>query len=849
MTRMFNAYISSISSSITWGGDGGSCQMTLVEDPENKLITDPKKKVIAKIPSVGTPVFIARDKFYFGGLLQRATYKESISGRTFDITIESGAKLLDGIQVILSDFNGSWFSSSDIYNPTEAIRVGNNFILPHPDNVSLYRYQIPNIYNVYAHYENINNNGFFGNSGLNSAGMPAYKVLTAIELLSRGNNPIESIFSGKVKFGTHEYTLDLSELTPYFNGVNFRLKGPVQSLSSIVQECCDAAGLDYYVELKGSVTNQEEQDLYDLNVLSNTVIKIRTIQRGYQPATGIIPQFIRAARDSGTLISADYGNEWANTTAQKLVVGGPASRFLIQTISTAIPVWGKLQNNTYIFGARDPQTGFYLTAPVAYALPFSPVPVSLDEYSTATQYKASILELRMALGGKDCWEVFKSFETIFGVEQNGYNNIQTCPWSGALEANIDLFNRIATGKATSIDLQPTSSSYTQKRFYTQLTELSDMIYAAVSRVATNYYGQVFAIPLQAYEPGGANANVFDNNIRFIVEDIQYETQWEISDSAFYPERVFADLNFYDGEGRLRGGAAWPSSNRYDYSALGGDWALTPDGGIATNKGGPDKEIYWDDTTNKPYIIVRSGGQVLDYDGFTTPDFGLTVLYYIFTLAKYGSAQFLNPISYLTSGAQNVQISVPPNVALPTSFGIPQQSKTYSWGPWWAWSGQFPSKSEVIFDESLRPETFGSTYLLDQAGFATAASGLSDKSIGINETGTIELVGSPSFNIAERLSVSGPYITGIDINIGPDGEKVTYKFSSWTNTFGKMSKSNIDRIANIYKGSLALAQRTRSQIQKRPLPKIKFEKSDLGELAARYKQQSPNMIHSFINSLI
>ena len=39
------------------------------------------------------------------------------------------------------------------------------------------------------------------------------------------------------------------------------------------------------------------------------------------------------------------------------------------------------------------------------------------------------MELRMALAGKETWEIFKSFETMAGVEPNGQNNPFTCPWT------------------------------------------------------------------------------------------------------------------------------------------------------------------------------------------------------------------------------------------------------------------------------------------------------------------------------------------------------------------------------------------------------------------------------------
>ena len=40
---MFGAYIASISTSIGWGGQGGTCQLTLVEDPPNGVNIGPSR--------------------------------------------------------------------------------------------------------------------------------------------------------------------------------------------------------------------------------------------------------------------------------------------------------------------------------------------------------------------------------------------------------------------------------------------------------------------------------------------------------------------------------------------------------------------------------------------------------------------------------------------------------------------------------------------------------------------------------------------------------------------------------------------------------------------------------------
>ena len=780
---MFGAYVSDISCSVAWGGEGGSCQMTLVEDPPNQIQIS--------LPPVGTPVFIQHGAFYFGGIFQRYTYKGSISGRLYDVIIESPAKLLDGIQVILDDFNGRVINAGNTYSPESA---------------DLFTNQILNVYNVYAEVESTQG---FGNSFVNSSGFPADSLLRTLQTLMNGGGQ----FGGKATFGSYQYGLDISQIISVLNGVNYRIKGPVQSLASIISECCEAAGLDYFVELTGGGAG---------NTIASPVIRLRTINRSTSAGRGQVAQLVLNA---GNLVSGDVGEEFALPVTQKLVIGGPVSRWVRHNMSNSTPVWGKLSDGTfaYVNGSFTPGT---------YSNPDAILPVFLDEYSLSGPYTATMFELRMAMGGKDLWETFKMLETLTGKERNLFRNPDTAPWNSKLELTREIISKINNRNFVALEAEATSLSAAQKALNTSLQEQSDLIFSAVNRVASNFYGQVFFMPLQ-----------LDQDIKYIQEDIQYKLSWDIVDSAFHPDILYHDPAFYDGEGRLKGVSEWPIAPNTDYSGFAGEWAVSDDGYlIATTKGGAEKEVYY--INGIPYVIVKSGAQVPYYDSLTTADFGLSVLSYKF----FGI--WLDPAKYLTAGGNNLQLSIPPAVQYPQYIGIAQQSNIYSWGPWWAWRGGSVGKSEIVMDESLKPETFGGYDVLDLAGFAKATTGTSE-AVPL-ETGSVQVIGQPTFNLADRIAGSA-YISGIDIKVDASGETVTYKFSNWTAQFGKISSANIDRIAKIYKGNLALAQRNRSNIQKRPLPKIRFEKSELLEIYKnaknRQETQSPVMITSYMNQVL
>ena len=170
--------------------------------------------------------------------------------------------------------------------------------------------------------------------------------------------------------------------------------------------------------------------------------------------------------------------------------------------------------------------------------------------------------------------------------------------------------------------------------------------------------------------------------------------------------------------------------------------------------------------------------------------------------------------YIGPGKANTKIAVPPRAIItPRSFGIAQQSNRYAWGPW-IWWATLKGKAEVIQDESLVPESFGTVSGMNQAGEALANVGNAEMSG--SETGYVEIAEFPAYNIAERFAGSGPYVSDMSFTIDISGFKTTYKFNTWTPQFGKLAKYNIDRIARINKASLELAQRERAKIQKRAL---------------------------------
>ena len=226
---MFNALVESFSSSVGYGAESSTMQMTLVEDPENgrtiKHSPDGGVTSVDGFPAVGTCCQFVFEGFEFVGIFQRYNYTQGIDGRRYDVTFESPSKVLGGVQVILNGFEGTAFS-------------GNYPIYPSVDETN-FTSQINNVYNPFGVKENYSWGGNFGYSDYNESGFPVTDddslpgiagkgLLTLIEEISQSkftydnpdgpaadtsfNSDDEELIGGPIHFGNTKYTIDFGEL-------------------------------------------------------------------------------------------------------------------------------------------------------------------------------------------------------------------------------------------------------------------------------------------------------------------------------------------------------------------------------------------------------------------------------------------------------------------------------------------------------------------------------------------------------------------------------------------------------------------------------------------------------------
>ena len=777
--KLFGAYVETLAANAGYGADGSSCQLSLVFEGDGPLRA---YDLESNFPELGTAVGIKWGEFEFGGILQRYTHKRSLDGYRYDLIIESPAKWLDGIQVILNGFQGTTFPSVSHTHPQENIFLPSNKITPSSSNY-IFTNNINNVWNPFAVLENYQyvdangNRGNFGNSDVNSAGFPAKKALELIEAISRG----EHAFGGKAVFGESEYEVDLSELIPIVPEF-FRLKGDYQSLNSILQECCDIALHDYIVFV------QPKSGTMPNGIIQNPVIKIKVIDKRESPNPNTIKTIVNKYEQEQKLVSADFGKEFSDTATQKLVIGGPASRHYLSAPYNFYPVWGKTVgiSQRYIIGSKTVAAGGMDL--------FEKLVVSLNSGAT---YSATVLEVRCAMSSFETWVLYKA---LMGD--------QTLAKLCKIRLDNYAIQGLISGELTAQHLfnNEKDASQIYGPYYQGINPYEEIqkIYNAVKTVGDEYYGQKFLVPLP-FEPGG-----IDNNIKFITEDQQYITSWDVKDSAWTDSKPFSDISFYDGQGRLKPVCSWVIDNKFDYSDLGNQYSIGL-GGIGSICEIEGNNIYWIGfgSVATPYCIASVKG-VLNFDQYTTDKLGAV------HLLKLIKNITIDPASVIGYGSDDGAggYGIAPARQAPMFISVPQESNRYTWGPWWKYSSK-KGKAEVNVESSLTPETFGSSSLLNSIGYDYAF--VSDANVSGNETGYVEVAEVPNYNLGQKFAVSGPYVTNIDISIDISGVKTTYKFNTWTPQFGKLAKYNADRIANINKNTIRFLQEQRAKFFKPPIP--------------------------------
>lgn len=465
---MFNAYVANINTTLGWNGQGGSMQLTLVEDPKtNKIIPkdakgNPFTGSDPKSPKVGSAVYFKYKEFYFGGIFQRWSYTEdNSSGRIYTINIESPSKLMDGVQLITGGFNGMtdyygsfywqdtrWNTSPNWSTNANADGTVSEEISQNPTAVVNYSW-IKNIYNVFGYYENAID-GNFGNSGRNEAGMPANAIVNALQDLGQRDHPNGG--AGPLMFADTEYSFNSRSLReriysiwgaptgPTIDGFGkkewvipncYRISAEDMSVNGFVQEMAEVLQFDYYYEVRHESFDEDEpvDGQFDDGggLIEIAEIVVRTVNKGIPPTPNAISDYIEDRKSKGEDVSNyEVGEEFSDAVTQKIIIGGPRERYTLAGATSINPLFGKSDSGG--FGAASYKDVGSAASVFKTLTPF--LGKSVNGYHTTVgipiprndallrsefpngYYTASIFELRLARGDRNTWEMYKVFDTM-----------------------------------------------------------------------------------------------------------------------------------------------------------------------------------------------------------------------------------------------------------------------------------------------------------------------------------------------------------------------------------------------------------------------------------------------------
>lgn len=838
--EFLGAYVSSVEMSAGWSDQPGYCNLSLVEESKDGKIFKP--------PALGTGCIFKFGNAEFGGTLQRYEYSEDVSGgKRYSVALQSPNSILDGVQVILDKFQGTFYKSyynlaSSSWNMDGAMTYGGS----NPTN----------LINIFAQKENYEYGGMFGMASNNELGYPVINFLKDIQAtISKG------VFGGKVKFANVEYELDLTELAEPISYIpQYRYSGDFTSLSAMITDICNVACYDYTVVLTGKTNS--------LGIItSDAKIKLKVLSRQSPPNPNVIRSIVdeyKSKPDKSKILSSyNLGKEYPNDiVTQKVLIGDQATRYWLADRDHILPVWGSL-------GTGENATYFHGNSLYEYKNMFSPIRVTIDGGDQNFTYvDTNLLELRCAIGGRESWTAYHILMALkegrkgitignFSITESDFVDLLegTLGSPDIMDTGIEnsiIYSSWLNGRDTQLELR---EAYAQKIINTRFESLQK---------AAGFYGSQFLVSIPA-EAGGVL-----NNIRF-VESFKNETSWETADSGWAGDfnfLDFPDISFYDASGRFQSVVVYPNYDNVDYSPLGNKYGRTR---LGTNYG-----VFTDATIDTAWGIKwlllnvyntdSGGGVVLDssgqkisvnnlvgyvkvnipaieiYDEYSTEYNGFNSLCGLIFGRK------INIGYHNLFGFGNLDFALPPSRVAPEFIGIPQRSNRYVWGPWFSFnpnSGQ-SGKTEIQHDVAISPETFGS--LSDMNFYAQKAINAELATIVESETGSIELAEEPKFNLAERFFGSGPYVTSIAITADASGGyKTKYTFSTWTKNFGALSKYNIQLLGKSRQAFIEGARKIR-ELFVNPVPKA-IDKNLIKTLERSQKEKmtSSNVIAgTFIN---
>jgi hypothetical protein len=891
-TLFLGCSVGSFSTTVGWGGQVSELTVQIVPDhstsAEGKEYYDAsltKKSWYAADPGytygfvgdnyeiIGCPVYFRVADFEFSGIIQSWEQSRGDSSNPiYIVKVIDPRQILEGTQLIINDYAGGVANIANVGN-VYGFWEQYGFLCPQLSLSSL-----PAYHTSYTAGDVAPDGAMFGTPAnywgaaeVNKNGMQWDKIRYAINLMFSAYPKNTSVYSpyGRLLYRgvasgaiaqldgcgllandtgiSTEYSIDLSELPtmPYY----WRLNGDTISLLNAINEICDTANFDYYVELIPI-----KDAIFPGSV--GKVIKIRTASKYAQPSLTALNTWI-----SNNTVGANQttrGKELRTEPSSTFIIGGKKEsvyQLEIDDDDLLLPFYGFDDYGNALIPTKDANGYWVIQAPIIpLALQFKVIKTD------ATGVLINELEMQHAMSGFDSWMAHISSNNTHTYQLT----LQTSKaYRGVWNKTNELLPAIDDAKQNGLN-EAASRDFVSK-FGNNLSpsnmigfeliqEDIQNIFSFVSKYATTYYGRQFQIRLP-FSCVRRDAESFQTFISETPTENGYSEQVSIIGVA-NPSYI---IDFMSTPDRKIGAfVRFDNADRINLSNMNPDRYITIDNKMYFKCQVVEGVCFSDwQTLANPRAVIDLGERVRKLPDVVTPeDNGLLVS----AMDKYGEEngeseelrdKRVNFIATSLSNVCNKNMFGPlvyPSV-IPNAIAIGLRSNILTYGPWGVVGN--PGATTIIHDDGLVPWEYGSIELMNEAANQLAQQGLAYAHI--NEMGNITVAGYPTILLGAEINstaslvesrsktlvpyntsdwnnaltlptgtpfnphtvgsftaaglstnyleysssgstgVYGPNITSINVDVGTNGVKTSYALRTYTTKFGTFSKSNSERL--------------------------------------------------------
>ena len=750
--RLFGASISQINIVGGLNGQESRLEVVLVEDLRNGDAFIP--------PIIYSPVYFSYYGLEFGGILTAISAEISSSGQIYRVSISDPRRLLQGVQVILDSYNGTT----------------NN---------------VPNIINVFGYLESFG----YGTSGFNPNGLKWSTIRST--LITLFSTLLPTTYSSGIRNQGYVFGLDISELPTLDDNVRF---AGALSLFDLISQVCEMACCDFLVKLYASPLNQG-------------VIKIQIVNRSAVPAPGVIANFISSTPGA---VQKSIGIDAVMEPTGKFLIGAKKRDIYFQTYDSSEdytnpiwPFWGYDLDNRPCLGTGTGINHVFVLDARAVRIP-----------GVGDTYVSSVGEMMAALESMEAWESYLALnnfneyildpegeDTAEFVNNNveyKHSGVRNPHFLKASELQLDAFvNDVLLSFLTNTEIDGATNIQFDK--FVELIpgkkeNSIELLFNLVRDVAEKYYGKSFMVGINQIE------GVYDEvNDTFICNAIPVDDGYldnQAIDTAIANNLAPVDINrlINSDTNMIRGYVRFDNVPDLDFSEIPLEsilWNL--DGNSIFIEATIESDVFFinnnPDNPTYPKVVVNLPGRVkikLDddrrFDSFIANFIKSISLPESVDLNQALQSLAGSPvIAYLTEFREQMAI-------FPNLVAIPLESQVSRYGPWTAIGNIGPVDLEI--DDNLSPWNFANTTIMNNAANAIVATSVS--LLQQTESGAIEFPGVPAFSIGDRLDGIGPYISQIEITVGEQGVKTSYRMEFWKNRPGSYARVIYNRLQDIAK---------------------------------------------------